>query len=562
MAQLKIRRYIYSILAFFSLLGVAETLLVRGFMFTESPFVQMATRMGFTLIIVLYLVWVAVGIFGTGWRLRAFVPDMMLAAMLIGNVFPLSVESSIVSFRIALSLLFAFLRTTGFTAFLKVIQLNPARILLISFLGAIAIGTLLLMLPASTTDHRGAAFIDALFTATSAVCVTGLIVKDTGTFFTGFGQAVILILIQVGGLGIMTLATLYTLLLGRRLGWKQEAHMREITESSGVPQMYHLIVGIVTITLVLECAGSLILYLHLLPDMGPYPAAKSAVFHCVSAFCNAGFSLFPANLMDFAGDWVVNLVIMVLIIFGGLGFVVIDDIRANMRGMNPLRIRWSRLTVYTRMVVITTAWLIVLGMLTILYLEFDNTMLRLGSMEKLLAAAFQSVTCRTAGYNTIDITACRDATLFVMILLMFIGASPASTGGGIKTATFAVLTLAARANLKSRSRVEVYEKSIPPETVYKAVAILLFSSSFVIVFTMLLLMTQKGGFLPIIFEAVSAIGTVGLSAGMTPHLDTTGKLLISILMYVGRVGPLSIALALGEPRKVTMEFPTTRILVG
>lgn len=512
--------------------------------------------------IVLYLAWVAVGIFGTGWKLRAFVPDMFLAALLIGNVFPLSVGGSLVSFRIALSLLIVFFRITGFTAFLKVIQLNPARILLISFLCAITAGALLLMLPASTTDHKGAAFIDALFTATSAVCVTGLIVQDTGTFFSGFGQAVILALIQAGGLGIMTFSTLYTLLLGRRLGWKQEAQMREITESTSVPQMYRLIIAIVTSTLLFEFAGSVILTLHFLPGMGLYPAIKTACFHCVSAFCNAGFSLFSTNLSGYTGDYVVNLTVITLIIFGGLGFIVIDDIRANINGMNPLSIRWSRLSVHTRIVIITSMWLIVLGMLAILYLEFDNTMLRLGSIEKVLAALFQSVTCRTAGYNTIDIATCRDTTLLVMILLMFIGASPASTGGGIKTATFAVLTLAARAHLKSRSNVEVYEKSIPPETVYKAVAILMFSSSFIILFTILLLMTQKGGFLQIIFEAVSAIGTVGLSTGITPNLDPVGKLLIIILMYVGRVGPLSIALALGEPRKVSMGFPTTRILVG
>jgi len=562
MAPLRIRRYIYVLLAFFSLFGVAETLLVRGFMLAEPLAMQAMIRTGYAIMIVLYLAWVAIGILGTGWKLRAFVPDMLLSAMVIGNVFPLPVSGSIVSFRFALSLFIMFFRTTGISPFLHVIQLNPARILLLSFFGAILFGTFLLMLPASTTDHRGADFIDALFTSTSAVCVTGLAVKDTGTFFTGFGQVVILILIQVGGLGIMTFSTLYTILLGRRLGWKQEAHMREITESMNVLQMYGLIVAIVVSTLVFEFIGSVILTLRFLPDMGMYQAARNAVFHCVSAFCNAGFSLFPNNLMNYAGDLTVNLTIMTLIIFGGLGFVVIYDLRKNIRGFNPLTIRWSRLAVHTRLVFITSAWLIIIGTLAILYFEFDNTLLRLGSAAKILAAAFQSVTSRTAGYNTIDISSCREATLFVIILLMFIGASPASTGGGIKTTTLTVLTLAARAHLKSRSNVEVYEKSIPPETVYKAVAIFLFSSSFIIIFTILLLMTEKGGILQIIFEAVSAIGTVGLTAGMTSNLDSTGKLLISILMYIGRVGPLSIALAFGEPRKVTMEFPTTRILVG
>jgi trk system potassium uptake protein len=562
MAPKRIRDYIYIVLSTLSLIGVMEAVLVRGFMFSESPLVKTSTHIGYGFIIVLYLIWVAMGILRAGRHFRPFVPDMFLSALVIDNIFSIPVVGGIVSFRITLSLLTVFFRTSGIITFLKVIQLNPARILLLTFLGTIVTGTLLLMLPASSVDHRGAAWIDALFTATSAVCVTGLTVKDTGVFFTGFGQTVILVLIQIGGLGIMTFSTLYTLLLGKRLGWKQEAHMRELTESTGVPHMYRLIVGIVTITLTFEFLGSFVLFLHLLPSVGAHAAIKTAVFHSVSAFCNAGFSLYSTNLMGFSGDVVVNLVIIVLIIFGGLGFLVIDDVRMNIRRMNPFGLRWSRLETHSRVVIVTTLWLIVIGALFIFYLEFDNTLLRMGGMEKLLAAVFQSVTCRTAGYNTIDIAACRDATLFFMIILMFIGASPASTGGGIKTSTLAILILAARAHLKSRSRVEIHNKSIPPETVYKAVAILLFSSTIIAVFTVLLLMTQRGGFLQIIFEAVSAIGTVGLTAGMTPSLDTTGKILISILMYVGRVGPLTIALALGEPRKVTMEYPTTRILVG
>jgi trk system potassium uptake protein TrkH len=555
MAPHPIRQFIYSILAVLSVFGVIETVLVRGFLLSESLPVLTVTRIGYTAIIVLYIAWLAIGIFWTGWRIRRFIPDLVLSAILLGTWFPNNVDGSIVSFRFALSLLIRFFRTSGITTFMKAVQITPARILLFTFLGGIIGGACFLMLPAATTDHRGAVFVDALFTSASAICVTGLTIKDTGTYFTGFGQAVILGLIQVGGLGIMTFSTLYTILLGRRLGWRQEAHMREIMETPSVNQMYRLIVGIVTGTLLFEFIGSVILTIRFLHDMGFRLAVKNA-------FCNAGFSLFPQNLMNYPGDITVNLVVMTLIVIGGIGFVVIDDIRSAVKGWNPFTLRWSRLSVHTKLVLITTASLITIGTLFIFFLEFDNTMLNLTSPQKFLAAIFQSVTCRTAGFNTIDIVACRDVTLFFMIVLMFIGASPASTGGGVKTSTLAILILAVRAHLRSREKVEVFKKSIPPQTVFKAISIILFSLSFIIIAVVFLLMSQTGEFLTVLFESVSALGTVGLTAGLTPQLDTTGKMIITMLMYVGRVGPLSIALAFGEPKKVTIDYPTTRILVG
>lgn len=562
MAPYPIRRFIYSILAVLSLFGVIETVLVRGFLLSESPPIAAVTRTGYFIILILYLSWLTIGVFWTGWRIRLFIPDIVLSIILIGTWFPINVDGSIVSFRFTLALLIRFFRTSGMTTFMKAVQITPARILLFTFLGGIVGGACLLMFPAATTDHRGASFIDALFTSASAICVTGLTIKDTGTYFTGFGQTVILGLIQVGGLGIMTFSTLYTILLGKRLGWRQEAHMSEIMETPGVNKMYNLVVGIVTGTLLFEFIGSVILILRFVQGTGFRDSVKIAVFHSVSAFCNAGFSLFPQNLMNYTGDVTVNIVVMTLIVIGGIGFVVIDDMRSAVRGWNPFTLRWSRLNVHTRLVLITTISLIAAGTLIIFFLEFDNTMLSLTSPQKLLAAMFQSVTCRTAGFNTIDITACRDVTLLFMIILMFVGASPASTGGGVKTSTLAVLVLAVRAHLKSREKVEVFEKSIPPQTVFKAVSIVLFSSSIIITAVAFMLMSQTGGFLTVLFEAVSAIGTVGLSAGLTPQLDTAGKLIITILMYVGRVGPLSVALAFGEPRKVTIEYPTTRIIVG
>lgn len=560
--SIRITRFLFSTLSLLSIFGVIETILARGVLLSETPVVQSVTHYGYLLIICLYVIWVLARLVQFGWRPRPLVPDLFFAAILIAMVFPAYLGGSIVSFRMVFSLLAAVFRTSGVTALFKVIQLNPARLLLLSFFGGIMAGMFLLMLPAATTDRLGANFHDALFTSASAVCVTGLAVKDTGTYFSGFGQGIILLLVQVGGLGIMTFSTLFTILLGKRLGWRHEEQMREIMESPTAPQMYRLIVSIITTTLVLEFIGSTFLYLRFLTEMDSNQATRNAVFHSISAFCNAGFSLFPDNMMRYAGDVYVNMVIGTLIILGGLGFVVIDDVRGNIRNFNPLTLHWSRLTVHSRIVLITTASLIVAGTLAIFYLEFDNTMLHLSTVDKLVSAVFQSVTCRTAGFNTLDIGSMRDATLLVCILLMFIGASPASTGGGVKTTTLAVLLLAARAHLGSRSRVEVYRRSISPETVYKSIAILIFGFSFIFIVTILLLSTQAFSFMQILFEAVSAFGTVGLSTGITPRLNPTGEVLLSLLMYIGRVGPLTIALALGMRRKATIEYPSTRIVVG
>ncbi len=554
--------YLYSVLSALSILGAMETTLARGFLIAAPPAALMVIGWIYRTIIFLYLLWVILRLIGSGWKLRTMMPDIFLSAVLVGMFFPVYVGGSIISFRIVVSFLVSFIKKPEAAVFFNILKLNPARILLLSFLSGILIGATLLMLPASTADRTGARFIDALFTATSAICVTGLTVQDTGTFFSGFGQTVILILFQVGGLGIMTFSTLYALILGKRLGWKQEERMREIMVSQTVPQMYRLIVSIISITLFFEFIGAVILYLRFLPSMGSFLATKHAVFHSVSAFCNAGFSLFTPSFTEYTGDAIVNFALMLLIVAGGIGFIVFEDISGNIRGINVFSLKWTRLTVHTRLVVIMTLSLIMSGALAIFFFEFDNTMLHLSVPEKLMAALFQSVTSRTAGFNTLEIGAFRETSLLLTMLLMFIGASPASTAGGIKTTTLAVFILSARSHLNSRSRVEVYRKSISPETIYKSIAIVLLFFTFIFAVAMLLLTTQRFSFLQILFESVSAIGTVGLSMGITPGLDATGKLLISLLMYVGRVGPLTIALALGERRKPTVEFPTTRIVVG
>ena len=490
------------------------------------------------------------------------IPDVALSLIILSMVLPVSVAGSIVSIRIILLLCVDFLKKIGLLGFRTQIKLNPARLLLLSFLGVIVIGTFFLMLPAATVDREGSDFINALFTSTSATCVTGLIVKDTGSYFSLFGKSIILILIQIGGLGIMTLSTLYAMILGKQLGLRQEEHMRGILDQTSPVRMYKLIVQIINITLFFELTGALLLFVKWLPVMGIKEALIQSIFHSISAFCNAGFSLNTMNLEQYVSDYFVNIVIMVLIVAGGLGFVVMSDLLQNTRNFNPFSLQWSRVSVHTKVVVSMTGTLLAVGFLSFFFFEFDNTLLDLSVIDKIFAAAFQSVTLRTAGFNTINISTLRDATLFIGMILMFIGASPSSTGGGIKTTTFAVLLLTIKSILTSREKVEIHMRTIPHQTVYKAVAIFLFSFTLLLITCVVLLATQQGDFVDIIFEAVSAIGTVGLSTGMTGFLDTTGKLLIILLMYMGRLGPMTVALALGEAKKVKIEYPTTHIAVG
>ncbi len=558
----KIFKFLYFLLSILSIVGVIEILLVKGFFFEKPDYLLIITLITHISIITLYLFWIAGSILKTGWNPRTIMPDLILTGLLVVMKFPVQLGGSLVSFRIIFSLAAVFFKRTQISTFFAQIRLNPSRLLILSFIAAILVGVMLLMFPAATVDHRGASFVDAVFTSTSAVCVTGLIVQDTGSFFSVFGQIIIAILIQLGGLGIMTFSSLFAMIVGRHLGLMHEEHMRGILDQGNRVDIYKLISHIIIITVVFESFGAFLLFFKWLPGMSIQNAAFDAVFHSISAFCNAGFSLYSDSLSRYVDDVYVNVVFMTLIIFGGLGFFVINDLRQNSRHFNPLSIRWHRISAHTKIVIITTMFLLFTGTLFVFFFEFDNTMLKLSTSGKLLAAAFQSVTLRTAGFNTLEISGLKDTTLFLCIVLMFIGASPSSTGGGIKTTTFAVLILSVRSLLLSRNKVEVFNRTISSQTVYKSVAILLFSSSFLILFCVLLLETQEGSFLDILFEATSAIGTVGLSTGVTNHLNGIGKILVSLLMFIGRVGPLTVALALGEVRKVNVEFPSTNISVG
>jgi trk system potassium uptake protein TrkH len=443
-------------------------------------------------------------------------------------------------------------------------RLDPPQLIALSFLAVISVGTALLMLPISVAAGGRISFIDALFTATSAVCVTGLTVVDTGGYFSTFGQVVVLALIQVGGLGMMTLSTSQVIVLGGRMGIRGWAIMRDVLDQAEVPTLKHLITYIVKMTFVIELAGTVILFIRFsLSQHSLDQAFYFALFHSVSAFNNAGFSLYSDSLVRYQGDLTLNLTVSALIILGGLGFLVVADLQDYLRGWGKKNAPRYALSVHTKIVLTTTVGLILGGAVLIYALESANVLKDLPFKNRILASYFQSVTTRTAGFNTLDIGALSDATLLIAILLMFTGASPGSTGGGIKTTTFAILVTTTIAMLADRDQPRVFKRLIPREAVHKAIAVTILSITALIFFTVLLLVTEGMPFIRIVFETVSAFATVGLSTGITPVLSVAGKTLVVILMYIGRIGPLTLALAIGgREEKATYEYPEEKVMVG
>ncbi|HDP81243.1 MAG TPA: hypothetical protein ENN21_10425 [Spirochaetes bacterium] len=445
---------------------------------------------------------------------------------------------------------------------LAVLAQRPVRFILLTFLAVIGVGTLLLSLPRATVAgyiHP----IDALFTATSATCVTGLIVVDTGSYFTRFGQAIILGLIQIGGLGLMSFTAFFATILGVRLTRKDISLYSRAYEADALSTTRRLLIYMLLATLLIELLGFGLLYQTWepkYPDKGEL--LFSAAFHSVSAFCNAGFSLNATNMQPHVGSIGTSIIISSLIILGGLGFIVLMNLtsfrRKALKGRpNP------RLSLQTKLVLVTSAILIVFGWLAVTPLEWNNSMQGLGAGEKIMAGYFQSVTTRTAGFNTIPTTDLLPGTLFVMVVLMFIGASPGSTGGGIKTSTFAVIVLNFWAGLRGKKRVEVFRREIPAYVIKQALAVLVGGLAFVVLGFFVLLLFENQPPLAILFETVSAWGTVGLSAGITPELTYAGRIVIILLMFAGRVGPLSLGLAIGKKRKeARYSYPEGRISIG
>lgn len=450
----------------------------------------------------------------------------------------------------------------------KIGELHPVQIIVLSFLSAILLGTFLLMLPqASTGEPLG--FVNALFEATSAVCVTGLIVVDTGTRLTLFGQLVILALIQAGGLGIMTLSTIFLLIAGKKLSIRTRAIVQESLSQHPIKKLRQLMMHVFLFTFGIEFLGALFMLLRWLFSLPPKQALYYAIFHAISAFCNAGFSPFSESLMAYEGDVVINLVVTSLIITGGIGFYVLIDLR--MAAAAKLSRRKSRLSFHTKVVLWTTLSLIIFGFLATFLLEIDNLLKDKPFLTKILAAYFQAVTPRTAGFNTLDTGRLTNATLMLVFILMFIGASPTSCGGGIKTTSFSIQLGAFWAALRGRERLELFKRFVSSEVVSRASAVTLTSLIVVLIGVMLLSITElgehshtevRGSFLELTFEVISAFGTVGLSTGVTPKLSTLGRLIITFIMFIGRAGPLSMAIAIRPTGERRYEYAEENLMVG
>ncbi|MFO7675390.1 MAG: TrkH family potassium uptake protein [bacterium] len=458
----------------------------------------------------------------------------------------------------------AFTRSQRFAGFLEEMRLQPVRLLALSFLAMIALGTLFLTFPAATRDGSVTGIVDALFTATSATCVTGLIVRSTPHYWSGFGQLVILVLFQLGGLGIMTFSASLAVVLGRRLGLGERRTVSDIIGESRNVDIARILRYIISIVLTVELVGTLLLFLRFLPDFPRWTDALwNAAFHSVSGFCNAGFSLFDDSLARYRVDPAVNLVMVALILTGGLGFVVVRELfnRTTLRRGPLFGLR--RLSVHARLVLATSFVLVVTGTVVFFFTEYDRALASLPTAGKLLAALFQSVTARTAGFNTVSFEALHPVTLFLWAMLMFVGASPGGTGGGIKTTTFAILLLSVRNRVLGREDITVGQRVVPRDVIYRATSIVAVAGGLVALAFALLLLTERQPFENLLFETFSAFGTVGLSTGLTAELSAAGKVVITALMYVGRIGPLTLALAMRTRRaQVAIGFPEARVLVG
>ncbi len=444
--------------------------------------------------------------------------------------------------------------------------MTVSRTICLGFLVVISLGTLVLMTPFAGTNGDWASPLIALFTSTSAVCVTGLVVVDTGTYFSTFGQAVIVALIQIGGLGYMTATTFLLLLLGRRLKLKDRIAIQQSMDQAELAGGKSLITSIIAMTLIFEITGIFCFYPVFSRDYGSAYGLWLSLFHSVSAFNNAGFSLFPDNIIGYALHPWINLVISLLIIFGGLGYEVIMEMFMAFKRYFRRQGRRPSFSLNYKVVTSTTGILLGLGTLALFASEFTNSA-TLGDLSiplKFLVAGFQSVVTRTAGFNSIDIGALGNDSLFIMIALMFIGASPGGTGGGIKTTTFRILLACSWAVLQGKEEVVCYRRQIPPARVLKTVAVLVGSGLVVIVATTLIIISNPElNFIAVLFETVSAFATVGLSMGITAKLSAFSQGVIIATMYLGRVGVLLFMAALvGDPKPTAIQYPQEDLLIG
>lgn len=441
-----------------------------------------------------------------------------------------------------------------------------ARTICLGFLAVIAVGTLFLMMPFATSNGNWNDLIVALFTATSAVCVTGLAVVDTGADFSFWGQLVILILIQIGGLGYMTISTFLILILGRRFDLRQKMAIQESFDRPLLQGSQNLIRSILSMTLIFEIAGIFLLLSVFVPQYGWDSGLWSAIFHSISAWNNAGFSLFSDSLVQYRSSFLVNLVIPGLIIFGGIGYQVIIELYLWIVSILKRDRTRYLFSLNFKVVTSTTLFLLILGTIAFFFTELSNpsTLESLSLQDKLLAAWFQSVTTRTAGFNTIDLGGMTAAAIFITMGFMFIGASPSGTGGGMKTTTIRIIAQSTYSILRGKEEVILYSRTVPSSLILKAIAVVFGSVTTIVIATILIALTDTGfDFIQIFFEVVSAFATVGLSLGITASLSAAGKLILIPVMYIGRVGVLLfMAAILGESRPSVIKYPEENLLVG
>lgn len=419
----------------------------------------------------------------------------------------------------------------------------------------ITLGTLLLKLPFATVESIS--WINAVFTATSAMTVTGLVVVDTAQSFTMFGELVIVGLIQIGGLGIMSFAILVAIMLGKKIGIKERLVVQQALNQNSFGGIIRLVKYLFTFSIIIELIATIILSYVWIPELGWLEGIYYSFFHSVSAFNNAGFALWQDSLMGYVGNPVINIVITSLFILGGIGFTVLVDIWKSKK--------FKKLALHSKLMIVGTLIINITAMLIIFLLEYTNpdTIGSLATLgDKLWASYFQAVTPRTAGFNSIDISSLREPTVFLTLLLMFIGAGSASTAGGIKLTTFIVILFSVFSFLKGKDELVVSKRSIKQSVILRALAITLLGFLFVITGVFILTITEDSPFLIILFEVISAFGTVGLSMGLTGSLTFTGKIIIVLIMFLGKIGPLTLAFSIARPTKAKIRYPSEEIITG
>lgn len=441
------------------------------------------------------------------------------------------------------------------------IKKNPYLVFFFGFAIIIFIGALLLTLPFASQNGKSVGFINALFTATSATCVTGLVVVNTAAHWTVFGKVVIIILIQIGGLGVMTMTAMISFFIGKRISLKTRVLIMEERNVDELQGVVRLTKNILLYTFGVELVGALLFSLVFIKDYGWVEGIAYSLFHAISSFCNAGFDLIGNSMINYVDNPIITLAVCGLIVIGGIGYYVFWDIYVSKK--------FQMLTLHSKLVLIITAILLVFGTVAMYALEHNNpgTMGNLDMSGKINASIFQAVNPRTAGYNSVPLENLRMSTVAITVLLMFIGGSPASTAGGIKTTTFGVLIVSFYNLFKGKRDFEVFERRIMPETTIKAAAILMISLILVLMVSIVLSITEENSgyeYLDILYETVSAFGTVGLSRGLTPLLSNPGKVILSALMFIGRVGPMTVAYAFLKQNKNigNYTYPEGKVIIG